>query len=68
MGAGAPSKPPALVKVPVGLKLPRWLLDWMRQQANSMAVLVEEALREKHGIEPPNAGVTGAEPKAERPR
>lgn len=54
MGAGAPSKPPALVKAPVGLKLPRWLLDWMRQQDKSMAVLVEEALREKHGIEPPN--------------
>lgn len=52
--AGAPNKPPALVKVPVGLKLPRWLLDWMRQQDKSMAVLVEEALREKHGIEPPN--------------
>lgn len=59
MGAGAPSKPPALVKVPVGLKLPRWLLDWMRQQDKSMAVLVEEALREKHGIEPPNAELTG---------
>lgn len=52
--AGAPNKPHALVKVPVGLKLPRWLLDWMRQQDKSMAVLVEEALREKHGIEPPN--------------
>lgn len=54
MKVGAPSKPPALVKVPVGLKLPRWLLDWMRKQDKSMAVLVEDALREKHGIEPPN--------------
>lgn len=62
MPAGAPNKPPALVKVPVGLKLPRWLLDWMRKQDQSMAVLVEDALREKHGIDPPNAQVTGAAP------
>lgn len=55
--AGAPHKPPALVKVPVGLKLPRWLLDWLRQQDKSMAVLIEEALREKHCIEPPNLGI-----------
>lgn len=54
MPAGAPHKPTALVKVPVGLKLPRWLLDWMRQQDKSMAVLIEDAIREKHGIEPPN--------------
>jgi len=66
MGAGAPSKPPALVKVPVGLKLPRWLLDWMRQQDKSMAVLVEEALREKHGIEPHDARPAGEAGKAGR--
>ena len=54
----APFKHPDLVKIPVGLKLPRWLYDWMRDQVasgnvRSMAVLIEEALSEKHGIEPP---------------
>ena len=54
MTAGAPHKPPALVKVPVGLKLPRWLLDWMRQQDQSMAVLIEDALCKRHKLKPPN--------------
>jgi len=52
---GAPFKPSELVKVPVCLKLPRWLLAWMRSQDQSMAVLIEEALSEKHGIEAPKA-------------
>lgn len=52
--AGAPSKPPTLVKVPVGLKLPRWLLYWMRQQDQSMAVLIEDALCKRHKLKPPN--------------
>jgi hypothetical protein len=56
MRAGAPSKHPALVKVPVGLKLPRWLLDWLRQQDKSMAVLIEEALKRRHKIKPPDVG------------
>lgn len=64
MPAGAPHKPPALVKVPVGLKLPRWLLDWMRGQDTSMAVLVEEALREKYGIAPPQTTDGAASPPA----
>lgn len=52
---GPPFKPPAVVKVPVCLKLPRWLLAWMRTQDQSMAILIEEALTEKHGIEAPEA-------------
>ena len=61
MTAGAPHKPPALVKVPVGLKLPRWLLDWMRQQDQSMAVLIEDALCKRHKLKPPNAALRGSE-------
>lgn len=53
MAAGAPTKAPALVKVPVGLKLPRWLLAWLRRQDISMAVLIEHALVEKHNLKPP---------------
>jgi len=50
---GAPFKPSELVKTPVCLKLPRWLLAWMRSQDQSMAILIEEALSEKHGIQAP---------------
>lgn len=49
----APFKEPALVKIPVGLKLPRWLLEWMREQDTSMAVLIEDALCEKYHLKPP---------------
>ena len=56
MGAGAPKKPPALVKVPVSLKLPRWLLAWMDTQPESRAVLIEEALKWRHKIKPPDVG------------
>ena len=62
MAAGAPHKPPALVKEPVGLKLPRWLLDWMRQQDKSMAVLIEDALCKRHKLKPPNVKVSGCPP------
>jgi hypothetical protein len=54
---GPPFKPPQLVKIPVSFKLPQWLVTWMReysdQEGISMAVLIEEALTEKHGIAPP---------------
>lgn len=53
MPAGAPKKPPALVKVPVSLKLPRWLLAWMGVQQESRAVLIEAALKSQHNIKPP---------------
>lgn len=56
MGAGAPKKPPALVKVPVSLKLPRWLLAWMDTQPESRAVLIEEALKRRHKLKPPDIG------------
>lgn len=54
----APFKPKQLVKIPVTFRLPRWLIEWMRDQVDrgnvkSMAVLIEEAVCEKHGIEGP---------------
>jgi hypothetical protein len=42
-----------MVKVPVGYKLPRWLVDWMRDQPESQAVLIEEALKKRHKLKPP---------------
>lgn len=54
-GAGRPRATAALLKVPVGLKLPRWLIDWMDTQPESRAVLIEEALCSTHEIKPPKA-------------
>jgi hypothetical protein len=54
---GQPPKPLQLVKVPISFKLPQWLVTWMReyseQQGTSMALMIEEALSEMHGVAPP---------------
>jgi hypothetical protein len=49
----APFKDPRIVKVPVSFRLPQWMVTWMREQEESQSTLIEEALTEKHGIEPP---------------
>jgi len=53
MTAGAPKKPPALKKMPISVKLPQWLLDWMAEQEESRAVLIEDALCKRHKLKPP---------------
>jgi hypothetical protein len=56
-----------MVKVPVGYKLPRWLVGWLREQDVPAAQLIEDALRRRHklmpptGAAPPNAALTGDE-------
>lgn len=52
-GAGRKTSPPELKKIPVGIKLPRWLIEWMREQPESQAVLIEDALKRRHKLEPP---------------
>ena len=52
-GAGRKPKHPVLKKTPISLKLPQWLVEWLDQQTESRAVLIENALRYKHDIEPP---------------
>ena len=52
-GAGRPPIDPRLVKIPVGYKLPRWLVDWLRSQNISQAKLIEEALKRRHKLKPP---------------
>ena len=52
-GAGRPRSDPRLVKVPVGYKLPSWLVEWIRDQDKSAAILIEEALIDKHQLNPP---------------
>lgn len=52
-GAGAPKKPPALKKEPINVKLPKWLIEWMDGQPESRAVLIEDALKRRHKLKPP---------------
>lgn len=42
-----------LKKVPVGFRLPRWLVLWLRSQPASSAVLIESALISQHSLIPP---------------
>jgi hypothetical protein len=53
-GAGRKPTHPLMKKDPISIKLPRWVLEWLDQQTESRAVIIEDALRSKHDIEPPN--------------
>lgn len=52
-GAGRPLSPAPLLKIPISLKLPRWLIEWMATREESRAVLIEKSLRHLHKIKPP---------------
>ena len=52
-GAGRPPGDTALVKVPVAYKLPHWLVAWLRAQDAPAAQLIEDALRQRHKLNPP---------------
>jgi hypothetical protein len=54
-GAGRPPGDPDLVKVPVGYKLPRWLVEWLREQDEPAAQLIEDALCKWHKLKPPES-------------
>jgi hypothetical protein len=55
-GAGRKPSPANLKKNMISIKLPQWLLDWMAEQNESRAVLIEEALKKVHKLkEPPPA-------------
>ena len=49
-GAGRPPIDKQMVKVPVCYKLPRWLVEWLREQDIPAAQLIEDALRYKHKL------------------
>jgi hypothetical protein len=53
-GAGRKPSPPALLKIPISIKLPRWLVEWMDAQPESRAVLIEDALQKQHKVSPPD--------------
>jgi len=44
---------PRLLKIPTCHKLPQWVVDWMREQPEAGAVLIEDALMAHYGIKPP---------------
>ena len=47
------NQPPLLKKEPINVKLPRWLIEWLDDQPESRAVLIEEALKRRHKLKPP---------------
>lgn len=54
-GAGRPQIDPQVLKVPVGYKLPQWLVDWLRAQDEPAAQLIEDALCRRHKLKPPES-------------
>lgn len=54
-GAGRPQLDPRMVKVPVGYRLPCWLVDWMRAQDQAQSELIETALCKTYKLKPPKA-------------
>ena len=48
-GAGAKRKDPRLVKIPVGYRLSRWLVECLREQLNQAAT-IEDALIWRHKL------------------
>ena len=65
---GRPPAPPGLRRVNVPLRLPEWLVQWMSEQAETPAELIEAALLKAHKLRP-NLEVTGRASEAgEGPR
>jgi len=69
-GPGRPKIDPLLLKIPVGYKLPRWIVDWLRNEAQppgaaSAAVLIENALRAHYSLKPPEI-TSGEKERSER--
>ena len=52
-GAGRGTIDPQFKKIPVGYKLPKWLVDWIRAQDNTAAGMIETALIKQHKLTPP---------------
>ena len=49
-GAGRKPINPMAKKIPYNLKLPRWLVEWLREHEDPAAILIEDALSEKHNL------------------
>ena len=53
-GSGRKPRPVNLRKNPISVKLPQWLIEWTAEQAESRAVLIEDALKKVHGLKEPS--------------
>lgn len=49
-GAGRPT---GSDRVMISLRLPAWLVEWLRARPESQAALIEQALAERHGLTAP---------------
>ena len=52
-GAGRPRIDQQLLKIPIGYKLPRWLVEWIRANDKPASILIEDALKKAHKLEAP---------------
>ena len=52
---GRPPAQPGLRRVNVPLRLPEWLVQWMAEQAETPADLIEAALLKAHKLRQPRA-------------
>jgi hypothetical protein len=52
---GRPPAPPGLRRVNVPLRLPEWLVQWMAEQPETPAELIEAALLKAHKLRAPRA-------------
>lgn len=52
-GSGRKPVPDQLRKEQIGLKLPRWLIDWLDTRPESRAVAIEHALAKVHKLKRP---------------
>lgn len=66
LGAGRKPVPAELKKMPISIKLPKWLIDWLDEQGDSRPNVIERALCQQHGIQPPvdEAALSTAPPPA----
>ena len=66
LGAGREPVPAELKKMPISIKLPKWLIDWLDEQGDSRPNVIERALCQQYGIQPPveEAALNAAPPPA----
>lgn len=52
-GAGRPPVAPELKKVPSTVKLSQWVTDWLGEQDEAKAVLIEQAVIKQYKLKAP---------------
>ena len=51
-----PGRPAGSDRVMISVRLPIWLVEWLREQDEPAAQLIEDALRRRHKLKPPDDG------------